>query len=64
MPQGMLCCVQVRTRPTEDPEALLATYLQQPESQRLNDDELIMDMFQMLVFGTYGLLTQVKQLIR
>ena len=51
--------LQVRERPSEYSFCRMAAYLKTPESQKLNDDELIMDMFQMLVFGSYGLVTQV-----
>ncbi len=37
----------------------MAAYLKTEETKALNDEEIIMDMFQMLVFGTYGLITQV-----
>ncbi|KAK9836752.1 hypothetical protein WJX74_007457 [Apatococcus lobatus] len=53
----------LRSQPKEHGKALLAAYLQTPESQKLNDDELIMDMFQMLVTGTYGLLIQGNSLM-
>ncbi len=37
----------------------MAAYLKTEETKSLNDNEIIMDMFQMLSFGTYGLITQV-----
>ncbi|KAK9822960.1 hypothetical protein WJX74_009114 [Apatococcus lobatus] len=47
----------VRARPADYQKSRLAAYLKTEETQMLNDDELIMDMFQVLASGTYGLVT-------
>ncbi len=51
--------MQVRAKPKDYSKSRLAAYLKNKETQMLNDDELIMDMFQVLASGTYGLVTHV-----
>ena len=52
----------MKGRSAEYQKCRLAAYLKTEETQKLNDDELIMDMFQILTSGSYGFVTHVSHL--
>lgn len=52
--------LQVRKAPGKYSQCRLAAFLETEDTKKLTDDEIIMDLYQVLVFGTYGLVTQVS----